>query len=157
MSNPEPLQVPVIGVCRTPYAARGEAPRQGRLRPEVEGRLEVFPDYAPALDQIERFSHLIVLFAFDRYPSAERSLTGRPPGAGITAGAFACCTPRRPSGLGLDVCRLLRREDRTLIVAGVDMLDGSPLVSIRPYLTSVHSFPEAAGGYPGLERERRRD
>jgi len=145
------IDVPVIGVCRTPYVQHDGTPRQGRLRSKVEGRLELFTEYVPALAEIERFSHLVVIFAFDRFSPAERTLTGRPTGSGVTAGAFACCTPRRPSGLGLDVCRLVRREGDALVVAGIDMLDGSPLVSIRPYIADVHSFPEAGGGYPGLK------
>lgn len=148
--EPPPVTSPVIGVARTPYLTSEQAPRQGFFASQTRARLVIYDDYLPALDGVERFSHLIVLFAFDRFSPEERSLSGRPPGSGLEVGAFACCTPRRPSGLGLDVCRLLRREGNTLHVAGVDMLDGSPLISIRPYIARVHSFPGATGGYRSL-------
>lgn len=151
LGEPPPFTSPVIGVARTPYLTSEQTPRQGFLALRTRARLVIHDDYVPALDGLERFSHLIVLFAFDRISPEERSLRGRPPGSGLEVGAFACCTPRRPSGLGLDICRLLSREGDTLHVAGVDMLDGSPLISIRPYIARVHSFPGATGGYRGLD------
>jgi len=151
-----PITVEPCGIAHTPFLKEGDGPIQGILRPEVEARLEIFPSFAEALDGLEGYSHLIVLFAFDQIPPEGRRLRVKPYLRDIEIGAFACCTPRRPSGIGMDVVRLLRREGNVLVVAEIDMLDGSPILDIRPYVPRFHSRPDAEMGWvEGRIPERR--
>jgi tRNA-Thr(GGU) m(6)t(6)A37 methyltransferase TsaA len=147
MGDSPPVVVRPCGVVYSPYTAEAQGPIQGVLREDVESRLEVFPPYDACLDGLEGFSRLIVLFHFHLVGERGRSLTAKPYLYDHEVGAFACCSPRRPSGLGLDIVRLVRREGNVLVVAGGDMSDGSPILDIRPYIPEFHSFPDAELGW----------
>lgn len=97
--------------------------------------LEILPEFEEGLLDIEGFSHLFVLWVFDR--SEGFALTGMPPGETVPHGVFATRSPYRPNPIALSVVELLRREGRNLHVRGVDMVDGTPLLDIKPYLSSV--------------------
>ena len=92
-------------------------------------------EYEPGLSDIDGFSHLFVLWLFDRVEGFE--LLASPPTDTRPHGVFATRSPRRPNPIGLTVVRLLGREDCSLRVAGVDMLDGTPILDIKPYLSSI--------------------
>lgn len=124
-----------IGHARTPYTATKEIPKGCGAQHEAEGRLEVLPEYAAGLQDIEGFSHLIVLWVFDR--SEGFDLTFTPPTDDRPHGVFATRSPRRPNPIGLSVVELLGRDGAVLQVRGVDMLDGTPILDIKPYLSSV--------------------
>ena len=124
-----------IGHVRTPYTATKEIPKGCGAQHEAEGRLEVLPEYAAGLQDIEGFSHLIVLWVFDR--SEGFDLTFTPPTDDRPHGVFATRSPRRPNPIGLSVVELLGRDGAVLQVRGVDMLDGTPILDIKPYLSSV--------------------
>jgi len=98
----------------------------------------ILPEFAAGLQDIDGFSHLFVLWVFDRSQGYE--LVGTPPCDTYAHGVFASRSPRRPNPVGLTVVRLLGREGNRLRVRGVDMLDGTPILDIKPYLSSV---PEA--------------
>ena len=104
-------------------------------RHEAEGAIEILPQFEPGLQDIEGFSHLMILWVFDR--AGEASLVGTPPSDNRPHGVFATRSPRRPNPIGLTVVELLGREGRVLRVRGVDMLDGTPILDIKPYLSSV--------------------
>jgi len=137
--NDEPVAVPIllrpIGWVRTPHQTREDVPRGLGARHEAEGSLEILPEFAPGLADIEGFSHLYVLWIFDRAEPYE--LVGRNPTDGLEHGVFATRSPKRPNPLALTVVELLGRDGATLRVRGVDMLDGSPIVDLKPYLSSV--------------------
>jgi tRNA-Thr(GGU) m(6)t(6)A37 methyltransferase TsaA len=97
--------------------------------------LNVLPEFELGLTDIDGFSHLFVLWAFDRSQGFE--LLGTPPSDDRPHGVFATRSPRRPNPIGLTVVKLLRREGNLLHVQGVDMLDGTPILDIKPYLSSV--------------------
>jgi tRNA-Thr(GGU) m(6)t(6)A37 methyltransferase TsaA len=101
----------------------------------AEGVLDILPEFEAGLTDIEGFSHLFVLWAFDR--STGFDLLGTPPSDNRPHGVFATRSPRRPNPIGLTVVELLRREGPRLHVRGVDMLDGTPILDIKPYLSSV--------------------
>ena len=124
-----------IGTVRSPFTATTEIPRGLGARHDAEGVLELLPAMEPGLVDIEGFSHLYVIWIFDRAEPGE--LTARPPTDGRAHGVFATRSPSRPNPIGLTVVRLLRREGVRLHVSGVDMLDGTPIVDIKPYLSSV--------------------
>lgn len=124
-----------IGVVRSPYTDKAQIPKGPGAEHQAEGVLDVLPEFEPGLTDIEGFSHLYVLWIFDR--AAPFELLSTPPTDDRPHGVFATRAPRRPNPLGLTVVRLLRREGARLHVRGVDMLDGTPIVDIKPYLSSV--------------------
>ena len=130
MFTPQP-----IGVVRSPYTNTKQVPKGLGAKHEVDGVLEILPEFELGLTDVEGFSHLIVLWTFDRSQGFE--LLGTPPCDNQPHGVFATRSPRRPNPIGLTVVELLRRDGRSLHVRGVDMLDGTPILDIKPYLSSV--------------------
>jgi tRNA-Thr(GGU) m(6)t(6)A37 methyltransferase TsaA len=124
-----------IGKIRSPYTETSQVPKGCGARHEAEGVLEILPEFEQGLTDIEGFSHLYVIWVFDR--SEGYQLLGTPPTDATPHGVFATRSPRRPNPIGLTVVRLLGREGSSLRVAGVDMLDGTPILDIKPYLSSV--------------------
>ncbi len=138
-------QLHPIGVIHTPFATKEDAPIQGAFHPENTGVVEVVPELAEGLSDIDGFSHLILLYQFDRAAPVELArptfLSDEP------HGIFACRHPARPNGIGLTVVTLLSREGAALTVGGVDMLDGTPLLDIKPYIGRFDCFPDASEGW----------
>lgn len=124
-----------IGYVRSPYQNTQEIPKGLGATHEAEGVLEIVPELEIGLADIEGFSHLFVIWVFDR--SQGFDLLGTPPSDNRAHGVFATRSPRRPNPIGLSVVELLRREGAKLHVRGVDMLDGTPILDIKPYLSSV--------------------
>ena len=124
-----------IGHVRSPYTKTSEVPKGLGAKHDAEGDLEILPEFEPGLLDIEGFSHLYVIWAFDR--SEGFDLTGKPPCDDSTHGVFATRSPRRPNPIALSVVELLSRDGNKLRVRGVDMLDGTPILDIKPYLSSV--------------------
>lgn len=124
-----------IGFVSSPYKETGEVPRGLGAKHDVDGRLKILPQFEAGLTDIEGFSHLIVLWEFDR--SQGFQLLGMPPSDNRQHGVFATRSPYRPNPIGMTTVELLRREDANLHVRGVDMLDGTPILDIKPYLSSI--------------------
>jgi tRNA-Thr(GGU) m(6)t(6)A37 methyltransferase TsaA len=124
-----------IGIIRSPYAETSQVPKGCGARHEAEGTLEILPEFEQGLTDIEGFSHLYVIWVFHKSEGYE--LLGTPPTDTTPHGVFATRSPKRPNPIGLTVVRLLGREGSNLRVSGVDMLDGTPILDIKPYLTSV--------------------
>ncbi|MDX2030745.1 MAG: tRNA (N6-threonylcarbamoyladenosine(37)-N6)-methyltransferase TrmO [Blastocatellia bacterium] len=131
----ETISMRPIGFIRSPYAETAQVPKGCGAKHEAEGVLEILPEYESGLTDIEGFSHLYVLWVFDR--SQGYALIGTPPTDDRPHGVFATRSPRRPNPIALTVVRLLRREGNRLHVAGVDMLDGTPILDLKPYLSGV--------------------
>jgi tRNA (adenine37-N6)-methyltransferase len=124
-----------IGFVSSPYQNSKEIPKGPHARHDAEGVLRILPEFEIGLTDIEGFSHLFVLWQFDRHLDYE--LIGLPPFDDRPHGVFATRSPRRPNPIGLTVVELLRRENQLLHVRGLDMLDGSPILDIKPYLSSI--------------------
>lgn len=125
-----------IGFVRSPYREAAAIPKGRGAEHRAEGTLELLPDLEAGLQDIEGFSHLFVLWVFDR--SSPGELAGEVPlDPGRTHGVFASRSPRRPNPIGLTVVELLGREGNRLRVRGLDMLDGTPILDIKPYLSSI--------------------
>jgi len=124
-----------IGVVRSPYTETAAIPKGQGAKHEAEGVLEIRPELEAGLADIEGFSHLIVVWVFHR--SRGSSLVAHPPSDDRPHGVFATRSPERPNPIGLTVVRLLGRDGTALRVHGVDMLDGTPIIDIKPYLSSV--------------------
>jgi len=126
-----------IGFVSSPYKDTTQIPKGLGAKHEADGVLKILPDFAPGLADIEGFSHLIVIWEFDRSHGFE--LLGTPPSDNRPHGVFATRSPYRPNPIGLTVVELLRRGGADLHARGVDMLDGTPILDIKPYLSSVPS------------------
>jgi tRNA-Thr(GGU) m(6)t(6)A37 methyltransferase TsaA len=141
-----------IGFVRCAYTETGQIPKGFGAQHYAEGTLEILPEFELGLTDIEGFSHLFVVWVFDR--AAGHELLGIPPTDDRPHGVFATRSPRRPNPIGLTVVRLIRREGPSLHVEGIDMLDGTPILDIKPYLSSV--APEALKRGWLAEAEKRR-
>jgi tRNA (adenine37-N6)-methyltransferase len=128
--SPSSMELKPIGVILSPYIRRGDAPRQGRLS-DRESVIEVFPAFAGGLQDVELHPHLIVLYWLDR--SDRDALKATPPGTGKEHGVFATRSPDRPNPIGFAVANLIRRDGNRLVVRGLDALNGTPLLDIKPF------------------------
>src|SRR5580700_653213 len=126
-----------IGFVSSPYKETREIPKGLGAKHEADGVLTILPEFEAGLTDIGGFSHLIVLWEFDR--SEGFALLGTPPFDDRPHGVFATRSPRRPNPIGLTIVELLRREGCALHVRGVDMLDGTPVLDIKPLLSSIAS------------------
>ena len=124
-----------IGYVSSPYKDTSEIPKGLGAQHQAGGVLKILPEYEAGLTDIEGLSHLFVIWEFDRTQGFD--LVGTPPCDNRPHGVFATRSPRRPNPIGLTVVELLSREGCDLHVRGVDMLDGTPILDIKPYLSSV--------------------
>jgi tRNA-Thr(GGU) m(6)t(6)A37 methyltransferase TsaA len=124
-----------VGHARTPFTKVSQVPKGHGAEHAAEGVLEILPEFEEGLTDIDGFSHLYVLWTFHRSEGWE--LVGIPPTDTRPHGVFATRSPRRPNPIGLTVVELLAREGPRLRVRGVDMLDGTPILDVKPYLSSV--------------------
>ena len=149
------LTLQPIGTVRSPYTESSQIPKGPGARHLAEGVLEIRPELEPGLRDIEGFSHLFVLWVFDRADGSD--LVAHPPSDDRSHGVFATRSPRRPNPIGLTVVELLGRDGPRLRVRGVDMLDGSPIVDIKPYLSSIRTDQIRRGWLAEAERRQRED
>ena len=124
-----------IAYVKSQYQETREIPKGPGAKHDAEGYIEVLPEFEAGLQDVEGFSHLFVIWAFDR--SEGYALVGTPPTDDRPHGVFATRSPRRPNPIGLTVVELLGREGARLRVRGLDMLDGTPVLDLKPYLSSI--------------------
>jgi tRNA (adenine37-N6)-methyltransferase len=142
-----------VGYVRSPFADAAQVPKGLGAQHETDGVLEILPEYAAGLADIDGFSHLYVLWVFDR--SGGFDLVSTPPCDDRPHGIFASRAPARPNPIGLSVLRLLSRDGSRLAVRGVDMLDGTPILDIKPYLSNVPAEELRRGWLAEAEARRR--
>jgi tRNA-Thr(GGU) m(6)t(6)A37 methyltransferase TsaA len=124
-----------IGFIRSSYNETQEVPKGLGTKHVMEGTLEVLKEFEQGLQDIDGFSHLLVFWIFHKAEGYE--LVGNTPTDNRPHGVFSTHSPRRPNPLALTVVELLRREGNVLHLRGIDMLDGTPVVDIKPYTSSV--------------------
>lgn len=148
-----PLVCHPIGVVHSPLVERGEAPRQPALAAEIHGTIELFPgqNFEHALEDLESWKFVWVLFWF--HHNAQWRPKVLPPRSDRRRGVFATRSPHRPNPIGLSLLRLLGVRGLVLDVAGVDMLDGTPVLDLKPYVAYTDTASEEHGGWLG-ERDR---
>jgi tRNA-Thr(GGU) m(6)t(6)A37 methyltransferase TsaA len=133
-----------IGVIHTPFHEGDEIPIQPVFS-QAAGQVEVFAEFSDGLQGIEGMSHIILLYVLHR--SEGYSLLVKPFLDDRMRGLFATRHPRRPNPIGLSVVRLLRRDGATLEVEGIDVLDGTPLLDIKPYVPDFDLKLDARAGW----------
>jgi tRNA-Thr(GGU) m(6)t(6)A37 methyltransferase TsaA len=133
-----------IGRIRTPWSRREDCPKNARESDAV-CTLEIDPRWAQALAGVESCTHLVVLYWMNR---SRRDLVLQiPRHYGEGRGTFALRSPARPNPIAMSVVRLLRREGTSLSVTGLDCLDDTPLLDVKPYFASTDAVPEAVVGW----------
>src|SRR5919112_2161743 len=142
-----------VGFVRAPFKETSQIPKGCGAKHQAEGFIELEPEFEAGLLDVEGFSHLYVIWVFHESEGFE--LMGAPPTDTRPHGVFATRSPRRPNPLGLTVVRLLGREGRFLRVRGLDMLDGTPVLDLKPYLSSVPETELRRGWLAAAEARRR--
>ncbi|MDO5037767.1 MAG: tRNA (N6-threonylcarbamoyladenosine(37)-N6)-methyltransferase TrmO [Tissierellia bacterium] len=133
-----------VGRVHSPYKKKGDAPFQGRME-DIEARIEILEEFAPALKDIEDFSHLFVLYW--AHEAKRETLQNRTPydqDPQARHGVFATRTPNRPNPINLGIVDLVRREGNVLVVRGLDAFDQSVVVDIKPYSGKVDAISQAS-------------
>jgi tRNA-Thr(GGU) m(6)t(6)A37 methyltransferase TsaA len=133
-----------IGRIRTPWTRREDCPKNGRESDAV-CTIEVDQRWAQGLKDVESCSHLVVLYWMDRAP---RDIVLQVPRHyGVQRGTFSLRSPARPNPIAMSVVRLIKVEGAKLSVVGLDCLDGTPLIDIKPYFASTDAAPDAVVGW----------
>ena len=151
------MEMKPIARIRTPFPTKFGIPRQSGILDMLESRIVFEKEYRvkDALRGLEDFSHIWLLWVFSEAVREEWSPTVRPPrlGGNTRMGVFATRSPFRPNPIGLSCVKLLRIEENELVVAGADLMDGTPILDIKPYLPFADARPEASGGFAEPLRE----
>lgn len=143
-------QIEPIALFRSPFTTKFGIPRQSGLVEELHGRIVFEQDYRhpDAIRGLEDFDYIWLIWGFSANKDS-RSLTVRPPrlGGNERLGVFATRSPFRPNGLGLSAVRLMEISGGELIVSGADLMDGTPIYDIKPYIPYADSHADARGGF----------
>lgn len=134
------IELTPIGIIHSPFTGRGQAPRQGRECSEAM-QIELFPQFIPGLGTMEGISHIWVLYWMDR---AERDiLSARRPDWDEARPVFTIRSPARPNPIALSIGRIEKLEDGIITVTGIEALEGSPVLDIKPYIPGLDCIPDA--------------
>lgn len=141
----EEIKLKPIGIIYTPYKEPKGMPIQGTFKKNVNGQIEIFPKYLQGLKDIEGFSHLILIYYFDR--AKGEKLTGKPFLEDIPHGIFAIRSPMRPNHIGVSIVKLEKVENNIITFSEVDILDNTPLLDIKPYISYFDSREDVKNGW----------
>ncbi|TEU12679.1 MAG: tRNA (N6-threonylcarbamoyladenosine(37)-N6)-methyltransferase TrmO [Anaerolineales bacterium] len=134
-----------IGVIHSPFKDLEDMPIQPAGEASAPGSIEIFPDFVAGLKDLEGFSHVILLYHFHRVRSFKLTVT--PFMDSQSRGVFATRAPTRPNPIGLSVVKLTRIEGNQLYVENLDILDGTPLLDLKPYVPEFDRQPQARIGW----------
>lgn len=135
-----------VGVVESRFEQQSGTPIQGKMAPEEVACIRIHDEFVAGLKDLEHFSHIYVFFKFDRASGSK--LLVKPYLDNIERGVFATRSPLRPNPLGMTIVRLERIEGNCLHVSGVDILNGSPVIDIKPYIPDFDQHqPEKIGWY----------
>ncbi len=142
--NPRQIIISPIGIIHSPFQEMDETPLQS-IRSQALATLEIFQEYEPGLQDIEGFSHLIILYFFHREGQTRMMVKSYLEES--IHGVFATRSPRRPNHIGISTVELIGREGNFLRVSGIDVLNGTPLLDIKPYVPKIDDRPGARSGW----------
>lgn len=134
-----------IGVIRSEHVEARRTPIQPIYAKGCKGRVEIFPEFAEGLRDLQGFSHIYLIFHFNRAGAVQ--LIVKPFLQDIARGVFATRAPCRPNGIGLSIVELIGRDGNVLLVDGVDILDGTPLLDIKPYSARFDRLENTRNGW----------
>jgi len=141
----EPLSFTPVGVIHSPFTKTAGMPIQPNGARGIRGSVEIFEEFKDGLKDIEGFSRLVLIYAFHRCQSYR--LTVIPFLDTIPRGVFATRAPCRPNPIGFSTVRLIRVRGTTLDVEDVDIIEGTPLLDLKPYVPTFDSYPDASAGW----------
>lgn len=133
-----------IGIIHTDFKTKENIPRQGRLGTNNNGWIEINPELKEGLAKLDAFSHVFLIFNFHQSEGFE--LTQVTPNHHHEKGVFATRSPHRPNPVGMTIVELEKVEGNKIWFSGSDMLDGTPLLDIKPYAPELDNYPDAKGG-----------
>lgn len=139
------IRLKPIGIIRTPYKEPKGIPIQGKFERGAKGKIYLFSKYQAGLKDIVGFSHLILIYYFNR--SKEERFVGRPFLEDTEHGIFAIRSPHRPNHLGFSIVKLEKVKGSSITFSEVDMLDGTPLLDIKPYVSYFDSREKVENGW----------
>jgi tRNA-Thr(GGU) m(6)t(6)A37 methyltransferase TsaA len=139
------ITIKPIGIINTPYNKPKGIPIQGKFEKGVTGTIRLFPKYQAGLKDIEGFSHVILIYHFNR--SKEERLVSKPFLENIEHGIFAIRSPHRPNHIGFSIVKIKSVKRSTIVFSEVDMLDGTPLLDIKPYVKHFDSRDKVKSGW----------
>ena len=134
-----------IGVIRTPHKDLSQTPIQSVFSKDIRGSVEIIPDYVDGLQDLDGFSHIYLFYYFDR--STQVKMKVKPYLDVDVRGVFATRAPHRPNKIGMSLVRLLEIRDNVLEVEDIDILDGTPLLDIKPYIKRYDSRKHVRSGW----------
>ena len=134
-----------IGFVRSPFKEKADAPRQGPLAEGVTATIEVGLEYKDALEDLSGFERIWVLFWFDRAEGWKPKV--QPPRSDTKRGLFATRSPHRPNPIGMTAVRIDRVDGLVIHIRDHDLIDGTPVLDIKPYIPYADAFPEASSGW----------
>ena len=134
-----------IGIIYSEHTQPEKTPIQPVYAADCRGRAEIYPEYAEGLRDLEGFSHIYLIYHFHR--AGAMRLTVKPFMQDMSRGLFATRAPARPNPVGFSIVRLLERQDNILILEGVDILDGTPLLDIKPYTAKFDRIEKCRSGW----------
>ncbi len=157
------MEIEPIGYFKSPFSSKFGIPRQSGIVPAIRGKVELVGKFAQpeALRGLEQYDYVWLVWEFSEHVAAEKHPTVRPPllGGNERVGVWATRSPFRPNNLGLSSVRLTKVDapNACIEVAGADLMDGTPIYDIKPYLPYVDSHPEARGGFTDDHEWKRLD
>ena len=139
------IKLKPIGIIHSPYKKPKGIPIQGKFEKGITGQAELFPEYQGGLKDIEGFSHIILIYYFDR--SNDEKLIAQPFLEDESHGIFAIRSPHRPNHIGFSIVKLKKVENNIITFLEVDILDGTPLLDIKPYVSHFDSRENVKNGW----------
>lgn len=143
------VELTLIGTIETSFTTIEDMPIQSASAGDSPGSIELFPEYAEGLKDLEQFSHLILLYNFHRQNGFSLKVT--PFMDDREHGVFATRSPKRPAAVGMSIVKLIRIEENRIYFEGADMLKGTPLIDIKPFFRQFDNRPDALSGW--LDRQ----
>ena len=144
--NQNEITLKPIGIIHTDFKTRKNVPRQGRLGNNNHGWIEINPELVEGLDKLGEFTHIFLIFNF--HQSDGFLLTQITPNHHQQKGVFATRSPLRPNPIGMTIVEVKKVEGNKIWFSGADMLDGTPLLDIKPYSAELDIYQDAKGGMP---------
>ena len=141
----EEIKIKPIGIIHTPYKDLKGMPIQGKFERGITGKIELFSEYRQGLKGIEGFSHIMLIYFFDR--SKNEELIGKPFLEDKTHGIFAIRSPHRPNHIGFSIVKMEKVENDIITFSEVDILDSTPLIDIKPYVSHFDSRENVKNGW----------
>jgi len=141
----ENIFIKPIGIIKSPYKTFDDIPIQGKYRKNVEAYIELKKEYEPGLKDLDKFSHAYLIFYFHK--SDRVTIQGKPYLENVTHGIFAIRSPHRPNHIGLSIVKINKIVKNKLFFSGVDMLDDTPLLDIKPYVSYFDNKEKVVSGW----------